>query len=170
MVAFGLQQAQAHLLAPIQFQTSSPLLSGESEATFLIENGYNEDCCQFLAKWDKNNVISGDFSSFFTVTMTSGNTWTITWDLTDFELCGVLIKDGAIAGTNGDQLYRFYDVSSDELTNGSGTVTFDNPVKNISHVSFFGCPSENVPDGGMTVTLMGLGLSTLGIARRVLMG
>ena len=71
----------------------------------------------------------------------------------------MLIKDGSIAGTQGDQLYRFYGISPEELTNGSGTVTFDNPVKDISHLSFFGCPGEHVPDGGMTVTLMGLGLS-----------
>ena len=82
IVVFGLQQAQAHLLPPQQFQTNAPLNSGTSEATYLNQNGYTDDCCQFLAKWDNGEgFTSGDFSEFFTVSETSGNTWTITWDL-----------------------------------------------------------------------------------------
>jgi hypothetical protein len=65
-------------------------------------------------------------------------------------------------------LYRFYGVSADETFVGSGTVTFDDPVKNISHISFFGSPTQQhgVPDGGTTVILLGGALSVLGMARR----
>ena len=65
-------------------------------------------------------------------------------------------------------LYRFYGVSADETLIGSGTVTFDNPVKNISQVDFFGSPDGQVPDGGTTVMLLGTALGSLGMARRFL--
>jgi len=49
------------------------------------------------------------------------------------------------------------------------TSTFDNPVKGISHISFFGSPSvPHVPDGGTTVMLLGAGLSGLGLVGRFL--
>ena len=65
-------------------------------------------------------------------------------------------------------IYRFYGVSADETLIGSGTVTFDNPVRNISHISFFGSPGGQVPDGGTTVMLLGAALGSLGMARRFL--
>ena len=65
-------------------------------------------------------------------------------------------------------LYRFYGVSADETLVGSGTVTFDNPVKGISHITFFGSPGGQVPDGGTTVMLLGAALGSLGMARRFL--
>jgi hypothetical protein len=79
-----------------------------------------------------------------------------------------LIKSGNVRGSG--MLYRFYGVSADEKVIGAGTVTFDNPVKNISHISFFGSPTltRSVPDGGTTVMLLGGALSVLGVARRYL--
>ena len=72
--------------------------------------------------------------------MTTGNTWNISWNLTGsgLGLDGLLIKSGNVQGSG--MLYRFYGVSANEKVIGSGTVTFDNPVKNISHISFFGSP------------------------------
>jgi hypothetical protein len=83
-------------------------------------------------------------------------------------LDGVLIKDGNVQGQG--MLYRFYGVSADETLIGEGTVTFDDPVRGISHISFFGSPGGNgVPDGGTTVMLLGVALGALGMARRFLM-
>ena len=102
----------------------------------------------------------------------AANSWDISWDLTGsgFGLDGLLIRDGKIPDTD-NMLYRFYGVSADETFVGSGTVTFDDPVKNISHISFFGSPGSptqqhGVPDGGTTVMLLGGALSVLGMARR----
>ena len=46
--------------------------------------------------------------------------------------------------------------------------TFDDPVRDISHISFFGSPGGGVPDGGATVMLLGAGLGALGMVRRYL--
>jgi hypothetical protein len=167
VAGMGLQQAQAHLLDPDQFFTDNPIGSGEDEANFLIATGRLDADCQFGAKFESDGGVSGDFSQYFTVNF-AGNTATITWDLTGtgFTLGGVLIKDGAV---DEQQLYRFYGVSADEQVVGSDTVTFDDPVRDISHISFFVCPGGGqVPDGGTTVMLLGAALGSLGMARRFL--
>ena len=174
VAGLGLQQAQAHLLAPFQFNLGSPLGNPSAELNYLQNNGggsyqptFLPATSQFLFKQNNDGTTEGTFGQYFTIAMTTGNTWTISWNLTGsgFTLDGVLIKDG----NSGGQLYRFYGVSADETTIGSGTVTFDNPVKNISHISFFGSPGGgHVPDGGTTVMLLGAALSTLGVARRYL--
>ncbi len=163
LVGLSLQQAQAHLLAPQQFNLASPLGSPTDEQNYLIANGYLPATSQFLGKFDKdNNIEDGaiNIDQYVTVTMTSGSTWDISWDLTGsgFTLDGVLIKDGV--ESPGNQLYRFYGVSADEVLVGSGTVTFDDPVKGISHISFFGSPGQ-VPDSRTTAVLLGLALTGL---------
>lgn len=164
-----LPPSPAHLLAPDQFFTSSPIGSGTDENTYLQNAGLLPATSQFLFKQDSDGTTDGDFGQYFTVSIVD-NVATITWNLTGsgFTLDGVLIKDGSEAGTGGDQLYRFYGVSPDEALIGSGTVTFDDPIKNISHVSFFGSPGGAVPDGGTTVMLLGAALGSLGMARRFL--
>jgi hypothetical protein len=163
----------AHLLAPQQFFTNGPIGNGTAEQNYLITNGYLPASSQYLGKFDKDNGFESgaiaNFQNYVTVNQVSGNTWDISWNLTGsgFTLDGVLIKDGQVQG-NG-MLYRFYGVSADETLIGSGTVTFDNPVKNISHISFFGSPGGgHVPDGGTTVMLLGAALGSLGMARRFL--
>ena len=166
----GLQQAQAHLLDPVQFTTNSPIGSGTDENTFLQGQNLLPGTSQFLGKFEDNGFENGaiNISQFVTINQVSGNTWEITWNLTGsgFTLDGVLIKDGRIQGAG--VLYRFYGVSADEALIGSGTVTFDNPIRDISHISFFGSPGGQVPDGGATVMLLGAGLSALGMVRRYL--
>ena len=161
----------AHLLAPQQFFTQSPLGNGPEEAAYLSSHGYTDECCQYLGKYNQGGPFENgaiNISQFVTVTEVSANSWDITWNLTGsgFTLCGVLIKDGKVQGSG--HLYRFYGVSPDEALVGSGTVTFDNPVRGISHISFFGCAGQGVPDGGTTVTLLGAALGALGIVRRYL--
>jgi hypothetical protein len=74
-----------------------------------------------------------------------------------------LIKDGNVQSSG--MIYRFYDVTPGQEVVGFGTVTFDNPVRNISHVTFFGCAGA-VPDGGTTLMLLGAALGSLGMVRR----
>ena len=172
VAAFGFQQAQAHLLDPTQFFTANPIGSGTSENTFLQGQGFLPGTSEFLGKMNagqgfENGAIN--ISQFVTINEVSGNTWEISWNLTGsgFTLDGVLIKDGVVQGEG--QIYRFYGVSADEALIGSGTVTFDNPIRDISHISFFGSPGGGqVPDGGATVMLLGAALGSLGMVRRYL--
>jgi VPDSG-CTERM motif len=166
VAGLGLQQAQAHLLDPVQFFTNGPIGNPSDEVTYLQGQGLLPATSQFLFKMNNDGSTEGAFGQYFTINMVSGNTWEVSWDLTGsgFTLDGALIKDGRVQG-NG-MIYRFYGVSADETVAGSGTVTFDNPVRNISHISFFGSPGGQVPDGGTTVMLLGAALSSLGAARR----
>jgi hypothetical protein len=168
----------AHLLAPYQFFTPGPIGNPSDELNYLKTHGggsyqptFLPATSQFLGKFNSGGTIENgalNISTYVTVTMVSGNTWDITWNLTGsgFTLDGVLIKDGNVQ-TKG-MIYRFYGVSADETLVGSGTVTFDNPVRNISHITFFGSPGGQVPDGGTTVMLLGAALGSLGMARRFL--
>ena len=164
VAGLGLQQAQAHLVLNSQFNTPGPIGDPQAEHDFLLDRGLIDECCTEFTKFETPGT-----NQFFTVTG-SGNTWTVTWDFgtTGFTLCGALIKDGK---AGGGHLYRFYDVTPDELTGGSGTVTFDNPIRDISHLTFFYGICEQppgVPDGGTTVMLLGAALGALGITRRYL--
>jgi hypothetical protein len=179
-----LPPSPAHLLAPFQFTTPNPIGDPAHELNYLQTHGggsyqptFLPGTSQFLGKFDRNpngppTPTDGaiNISTYVTITVISGNTWDVSWNLTGsgFTLDGLLLKDG-VSGP-GAQLYRFYGVSPDEALIGSGTVTFDNPVKNISHLSFFGSPGGQVPDGGTTVMLLGTALGALGMVRRFLLG
>jgi hypothetical protein len=175
ITGMGLQQAQAHLLDPFEFTLADPLGDPASELSYLQNNGggsyqptFLPATSQFLFKQNSNGSSEGSFGQYFTISI-SGHTATVSWNLagSGMTLDGVLIKDGSGPGGNS-HLYSFYGVSADEITDGSGTVSFDS--RNISHISFFGSPGGNgVPDGGTTVMLLGAALGALGMARRFLM-
>ena len=174
VVGLGLQQAQAHLLDPVQFFHNGPIGNPSAELAYLQNNGgpYLPATSEFLFKQNNDGTADGTFGQYFTISDINNNghgtnTAAISWDLTGsgMTLDGVLIKDGKIPHTE-NMLYRFYGVSADEKLAGSGTVMFDG--KNISHVEFFGSPGGHVPDGGTTVMLLGAALGSLGMARRFL--
>jgi hypothetical protein len=168
-----------HLLEPFQFFTNGPIGNPAAELNYLQTHGggsyqptFLPATSQFLGKFNDDGSIENgaiNISTYITLNMVSGNTWEISWNLTGsgFTLDGVLIKDGNVQGSG--MLYRFYGVSADEALIGSGTVTFDDPTRDISHISFFGSPGGQVPDGGATVMFLGAALCALGIARRFLM-
>jgi hypothetical protein len=176
VAGLGLQPAQAHLLDPFQFTLANPIGNPSQDLNYLQSHGggsYQPDflpgTSEFLFKKNNDGTTDGKpgFSQYFNVSIV-GNTATISWNLTGsgFLLDGVFIKDGVSSPHN--LLYRFYGVSANERLVGSGTVTFNNPVKNISFVEFFGSPGGSVPDGGTTVMLLGAALGALGTARRFL--
>jgi VPDSG-CTERM motif len=162
----------AHLLDPVQFFHNGSIGNPAAELAYLQSNSYLPATSQYLGKYNAGGVVENgaiNISTFVTVTEVGSNTWDISWNLTGsgFTLDGVLIKDGNVQGKG--MLYRFYGVSADEALVGSGTVTFDNPVRGISHITFFGSPGGGqVPDGGTTVMLLGAALGSLSMARRFL--
>jgi hypothetical protein len=87
----------------------------------------------------------------------------VTWDLTGsgLQLDYVLVKAGS-------EQVRIYTVSDDQkFVGGPDEVIFDGE-KGISHISFFGSPGREVPDGGLTLGLLGLGLTFVeGLRRRI---
>jgi hypothetical protein len=168
------------LLDPHQFFNAGPIGNPAAELNYLQTNGggsyqptFLPATSQFLGKFNSGGGIENgaiDIASYVTITVVTANTWVVQWDLTGsgFTLDGVLIKDGNVQGQG--MLYRFYGVSADETLVGKGTVTFDDPRRSISHITFFGSPGGNgVPDGGTTVMLLGAALGALGMARRFLM-
>jgi hypothetical protein len=172
VAGMGLQQAQASLTDPIYFTTGSPIGNGTDEQNYLIANGYMEDCCQYLGKFNQGGATENgaiNISQYVTVSYSAdGQTATVTWNLAGSgfnELCGILIKDGG----NPDQLYGFYGVTADQVLAGSGSVSFSLQDRQISHITLFGCAGGAVPDGGTTVMLLGAALGALGMARRFLM-
>ena len=180
VAGLGLQQAQAHLLDPHQFFTNGPIGNPTNELNYLQTHGggsyqptFLPATSQYLGKFNQGGSSEDgaiDISTYVSISVLSGNTWEITWNLTGsgFTLDGLLVKSGNVQGQG--MLYRFYGVSADETLIGSGTVTLDNPVKDISHITFFGSPGGGVvPDGGTTVMLLGAALGALGIARRFIM-
>jgi hypothetical protein len=176
VAALGLQQAQAHLLDPFQFTTANPIGNPSQDLAYLQShtggiyqpNKFLPATSQFLFKENNNLTTDGKFGKYFHITLVNSNTWNVSWNLTGsgFTLDGVLLKDGVSSPHN--LLYRFYGVSANEKLVGSGTVTFNNPVKQISFVEFFGSPGGSVPDGGTTVMLLGTALGALGMVRRFL--
>ena len=179
IAGMSLQQAQAHLLDPHQFFNAGPIGNPAAELNYLQTNGggayqptFLPATSQYLGKFNSGGGIEDgaiDISAYVTINMVSPNSWVVTWNLTGsgFTLDGVLIKDGNVQGQG--MLYRFYGVSADETLVGKGTVTFDDPRRSISHITFFGSPGGNgVPDGGTTVMLLGAALGALGMARRYL--
>jgi protein with PEP-CTERM/exosortase system signal len=180
VAGMGLQQAQAHLLDPFRFFQNGSIGNPTAELNHLQTHGggsyvptFLPANSQYLGKFNAGGPIENgaiNISTYVTVTALSGNTWQISWNLTGsgFTLDGVLIKTGNVKPFGHG--YKFFGVSADETLIGSGTVaSFKNPVKDISHITFFGSPGGQVPDGGTTVMLLGAALGALGMARRFLM-
>jgi VPDSG-CTERM motif len=177
VTGMGLQQAQAHLLNPFRFYNNGPIGDPTNELNYLQTHGggsyvptFLPATSQYLGKFNAGGPIENgaiNISTYVTVVF-SGNSATITWNLTGsgFTWDGLLVKDGNVQGKG--HLYKFYGVSADETLIGSGTVAFPDPVRNISHITFFGSPGGQVPDGGTTVMLLGAALGALGMARRFL--
>jgi hypothetical protein len=161
IAGFGFQQAQATFEPGQEFTVPHPLGPPSAERAYLLANGYIDECCQVAGKFE-----GAGSNQFFTVTVIDASHWQVSWDFTgtNFTFCGALIKDGAV---EGQQLYSFFGVTSDELVQGSGIVSFSN-LRGISHITLFAGPCAGVPDGGATVMLLGAALGSLGMARRFL--
>jgi hypothetical protein len=174
-----LSPTPASLEAPFQFFTNGPIGNPSDELNYLQTHGggsyqptFLPATSQYLGKFEDNGSHENgaiNISTYVTVNIVSGNTWDVSWNLTGsgFTMDGMLIKSGNVQGQG--MLYRFYGVTPDQAIQGSGIVTFDNPMKDISHITFFGSPGGGqVPDGGTTVMLLGAALCVLGRTRRFL--
>lgn len=162
-------QAKADLMKignPIQFQgNASPTEEAELIQTTLGLS-YTPT---FLAKFEDDGGVSGPFSGKFDVGI-SGSQAPSSWNLTGtgYDLVYALVKAG--------QWYQLYGVVPGSNQDVIGDWTVESPAntgpqgqtQDISHVSFFGKPSNGVPDGGLTAMLLGLGLAGLGVGRRLI--
>lgn len=175
--------AQAHLvdagyaLLPTQDpkNTLAPLrtLTGLANLEYLAKNnqgGSTED-----------GAIS--YANHFSVTYSAdAKSATITWDLesVDFDLRYVVIKDGIPQG-GGDKYYHLYSVTPSQYkvdaTGASVVFNLDGvpevepgetpyTQREISHISFYGVASQAVPDGGLTLAMLGVGILGLGVMAR----
>ncbi len=167
-------QASANLVdmpaPPLGLQLMAELTGPSAEAAWIQSHLGLSSAPIYLNKidaesgWDNTGAVD---SSHFTAPTTLGTTADISWDLTGtgYEVNYVLTKSGVIPGTK-EHLYHLYAVTADQVLVGGGSVTVDG-LKGISHISFFGSTGSSAPDGGLTLALLGLGLSGIwGFARK----
>src|SRR5919197_4318889 len=95
MLAFS-PNASAHLLDPFQFFTNGPIGNPAAELNYLQTHGggsyqptFLPGTSQFLGKFDRNpngppTPTDGaiNISTYVTITVISGNTWDVSWNLT----------------------------------------------------------------------------------------
>ena len=133
-------------------------LSGLVHLGKMMENGPESDPLNLFA--DGYITVSGYDNS-------DVDSAIVSWDLTGtgYRMAAVFVKDGQPAGAT------LYSVSFDQRYVSSGDqVVIMNPDAGgnggISHISFFGLPTKDVPDGGMTVVMLGCALAAIGLISR----
>jgi hypothetical protein len=172
--ALSVGSAEAHLIDLGEFYTPNVLANPGAEADYIetfLGLGFD---LTYLNKWNapKEDGTGGGFEGGGAVdddkfSVDPGgisNTQEIEWDLTGtgYAALYVLVKDGKTADGH---YYRLYEVSDDQtVVGGPDLVTLDNPVKDISHIAWFGARAS-VPDGGLTLTMLGFALAGLGLVR-----
>jgi VPDSG-CTERM motif len=111
----------------------------------------------------------GNSGNFITVVNSpDGTQATVSWNLTGtgLQMGFILVKDGDVMG-DGTLALHLYGVTTDQMTIGTGVVTVNGAGGHmISHISFFGGAGGQVPDSGMTVTLLGASLAGIEVLRR----
>lgn len=175
VLVFGAANAaQAHLIGPTQISqgaNSNP----SSEISVIEASNASLIPLTYLARVNFNDNGTtkpgeGDYASYFTVSSFSGDpaTATVAWDLT-----GTGFTLEAVAVKTGRQYLNIYTVSDDQKTLGLGdSVLAPDGKDSISHITFFGKqapitpPGTDIPDGGATFALLGLGAVGIGAARR----
>jgi hypothetical protein len=170
-------------LVTVQGPFSRPVLSGDQAETDFVSGVAGFDVLMLAKMEDNNGATTIDVSSvltgkpyLFSTTTPLGNTADVNWVLTGsgYEIDYVLVKDGKAPGTVGagsaNIYYNLYEVINNQFVVGGDTVTIDGS-KGISHISFFGRqfdqPGPPVPDGGMTLILLGGALFSLASVRRL---
>lgn len=150
--------SHAHLIKIDEYFLDSPLGDENAEIDW-VEDTLNESGLINLGK-DGVEVPSGT---------------EISWDYSGANpaafLWYVLIKDGRVDTVNGKKhLYALYEVTPDQQIVGTGIVGFDYENKGVSHQTFMGKtnrrPPQEIPDGGATAALLGLGILGLGALSR----
>ena len=151
-------------------------LNGVDQAQAFIEadQGLPAGTLTFLNAFDAdtNTFFNGgavDSSHFDVSIIDGGVNGEVSWDLgtTGFQLSYVFLKDGRGSRT-GPYLYHLYGVTPDEVFNSNGQqfITI-NGIRFITYISFFGVPgSPTVPEGGVTLILLALGLIAIELVRR----
>ncbi len=175
-LTLGLGSAQAHLIQEM-FHTGP--VSGNPEWQHEWIAGVLEiplDELFFLGKFgddgptiaeDPYDLLAGEFIQVSGYYSDEDRDALVSWNLmgTGWELAVVFVKNGL--------WHTLYSVSDDQvLASGDWEKVELDPSINrgaISHISFFGRQgTTSVPDGGMTVLLLGLALTGIfGVSRRI---
>ncbi len=172
LISFGLASAaQANLVltadSPFKPTNESPSTL-ETEIGALLGNSNLIDALQVVGQASGTTFDNGVVQVVFNNTA-GGQTATISYDLTGSpSITGVAIF--VFGGNLGGNLYT---VTPDQTVIGFGTVNAplagnSGTFADISRIDFFVQPTggNNVPDGGMTATLLGGALSGLALLRR----
>jgi hypothetical protein len=174
VLAAGLaSQANAHLVTP-----DGNLQVGYNDTQQTMDALVGIDV-NTLWKWDAGDPsLSGN--GFNIVFSADKLTATLSWDLTGtgLSLYAVAWKDGVLSNTsNGNLGFLWSKVTEEQRTKSDGDVlkltvdlapAFKNPTA-WSHIAFYGTRTgTSVPDGGLTLALIGFAMTGLGLLRRKL--
>jgi VPDSG-CTERM motif len=151
---------------------ATTMSSGDDvELAKFIELGGDPDAF-VCAKPESLGTTSTDIGDI-TIVDNGDDTITVTIEFTgtfegsNAEICGFLVKDGL------GNLGHYYAVTNGQGT-GPGTLVFTLEIPGngsgaFSHLTVFCCPGGvTTPDGGATVMLLGAALGALGMVRRYL--
>jgi len=162
--------AQANLIltpdSPFKPSNENPATL-ESEIGARLGNPNLIDALQVNGQNNGTTFDNGVFQVSFSRSAT-GQTATISYDLTGFDLSGVAIF--VFGGNRGGNLYT---ITGDQAIIGFGTVNAplagnSGRFARISHLDFFVQPGtrNNVPESGTSAMLLGSGLAGLAALRR----
>jgi hypothetical protein len=159
-------------LFPYQFFHTYHSVSPSGEKAFLENHHFVNSPVTLLSVFE--NPVGFDAtgavdSSHFTVDLTSTSA-NVTWDLagTDFSLAYLLFKFDYRANREFPHGGRYVVFASNQPFDMNGSLSAD--LQGFQHISFFGVEGPfNLPDTGASVSLLGISLFCLNIARRVVL-
>lgn len=173
VIATGMAwQTNAHLVTP-----DGNLIVGYNDTQQSMDALVGFDVNE-LWKWEDGDALSG--SGFNVVFSQDKLTATLSWDLTGtgVQVYAVAWKDGTLIDTHSENLGFYWSaVTESQRVVSDGDILkltvdlspdFKNPTA-WSHIAFYGAPgSTSVPDGGVTLALLGAAMAGLGFLRRKL--
>ena len=174
VVIFGLQQAKADLITFVgEFDTGtqnqSDVLATANANGVDADEPLGGDLSVDVRLTPTTTSVTNQFGTF-SITFVSKGVYTVSFDIASgFVLGGLAVHNGA------GNLDNFYSVNDETFGTNEGPVS--TPINasgrpgGLSNLDFLlETGSGNVPDGGTTAMLMGLGMTTLGLVRRFLIG
>jgi hypothetical protein len=172
MVILGLQQAKADLITFVgEFDTGtqnpSDVLATANANGVDFDEPLAGDLSVDVRLTPSTTSVTNEFGTF-SITFVSTGVYTVSFDIASgFVLGGIAVHNGR------GNVDNFYSVNDETFGTNEGPVS--TPINasgrpgGLSNLDFLlETGGANVPEGGMTAMLMGLGLTSLGLVRRFL--